>query len=296
MKPKISARRDIRNLLLNIFGFFLLWEWIRPLKTVTDTQETSEFVLFIGVCFLLLFLRTPFFLGALMKISLILYAVHSIYFNVSFLDASWLMMFSSDVITNFGLLFQANWMGMTPIFRTLLFFILLWLLSYLLHYWFAYQKRILLFFVLTIIYITVIDTFSPYDAKFAIIRTVLIGFFMLGILQFERLKDRELSHHINIGKRWAIPLTVFILFSTMIGYVSPKAAPQWPDPVPFLKGYGQENMNGSINGVKKIGYGADDKNLGGPFIPDDTVVFTAKTERRHYWRVETKDTYTGKGW
>src|SRR5690606_24856858 len=40
----------------------------------------------------------------------------------------------------------------------------------------------------------------------------------------------------------------------------------------------------------------DDKNLGGPFIPDDTVVFTAKTERRHYWRVETKDTYTGKGW
>ncbi|MEH7381941.1 transglutaminaseTgpA domain-containing protein [Bacillus sp. JJ1533] len=296
MKRKTSAQRDIRNLLLNIFGFLLLWEWLRPLKAVTDTQETSEFVIFVGVCFLLLFLRVPFWLGALMKVFLMFYMIHSLYFKEDFLDGAWLSKFAADFMKNIGIMFQANWMGMTPIFRTLLFYILLWLMSYLLHYWFTHQKRILLFFVLTIIYITVIDTFSPYNAQAAIIRTVLIGFTMLGILQFERLKDKELSKHVNIGKRWAIPLAVFILFSTLIGYVSPKAAPQWPDPVPFLKGYGQENVNGSINGIKKIGYGTNDQNLGGPFIADDTVVFTAKTEKRHYWRVESKDTYTGKGW
>ncbi|WP_077620406.1 DUF4129 domain-containing transglutaminase family protein [Bacillus sinesaloumensis] len=296
MRPKISVQRDIRNLILNVFGFLLLWEWLRPLKTVTDTQETTGFVIFICVSFLLLFLRVPFLVGAMIKLFLILYMIHSLYFKVPFLELSWLSTFLADIVKNIGLMFQANWMGMTPIFRTLLFFILLWLLSYLLHYWFTQQKRILLFFVLTITYITVIDTFSPYDAKAAIIRTVLIGFFMLGILQFERIKEREFSKHIHIGKKWALPLVVFILFSTLIGYVSPKAAPQWPDPVPFLKGYGQENANGSISGIKKIGYGTNDQHLGGPFIPDDTVVFTAKTERRHYWRVESKDTYTGKGW
>ncbi|MCC3359447.1 transglutaminaseTgpA domain-containing protein [Bacillus sp. REN16] len=296
MKPKIPAQRDIRNLLLNIFGFLLLWEWLRPLHTVTDTQETSGFVIFVGVCFLLLFLRVPFLLGALIKIFLMLYMVHSLYFKQDFLNVTWLKGFAADFIKNIGLMLQANWMGMTPIFRTLLFCILLWLMSYLLHYWFTHQKRILLFFVLTIIYITVIDTFSPYNAQAAIIRTVLIGFFMLGILQFERLKDKELSKHVNIGKKWAIPLAIFILFSAFIGYISPKASPQWPDPVPFLKGYGQENANGSINGVKKIGYGTNDQSLGGPFIADDTVVFNANTEKRHYWRVETKDTYTGKGW
>ncbi|MFS0820680.1 transglutaminaseTgpA domain-containing protein [Bacillus sp. 1P02SD] len=296
MKPKIPAQRDIRNLLLNVFGFLLLWEWLRPLKTVTDTQETAGFVIFIGACFLLLFLRVPFLLGAFIKVFLIVYMIHSLYFKENFLDITWLGELVADIIKNIGLMFQANWWGMTPIFRTLLFSILLWLMSYLLHYWFTHQKRILLFFVLTIIYITVIDTFSPYNAQMAIVRTVLIGFFMLGILQFERLKDKELSKHVSIGKKWAIPLAVFILFSTFIGYVSPKASPQWPDPVPFLKGYGQENANGSINGVKKIGYGTNDQNLGGPFIADDTVVFTAKTEKRHYWRVETKDTYTGKGW
>lgn len=296
MKPKIQAQRDIRNLLLNIFGFLLLWEWLRPLNIVTDTQETTWFVIFIGVCFLLLFLRVPFLYGALIKVFLIFYMINLLYFKQNFFEATWLSGFLADFIKNIELMFQANWLGMTPIFRTILFCILLWLMSYLLHYWFTYQKRILLFFVLTIVYITVIDTFSPYDGQGAIIRAVLIGFFMLGILQFERLKDKELSKHMNIGKKWAIPLAIFILFTTFIGYVSPKAAPQWPDPVPFLKGYGQENTNGSINGVKKIGYGANDQNLGGPFIADDTVVFTAKTEKRHYWRVESKDTYTGKGW
>ncbi|WP_010285463.1 DUF4129 domain-containing transglutaminase family protein [Bacillus timonensis] len=296
MKPKIQVQRNIRNLLLNIFGFLLLWEWLRPLKIVTDTQETSEFVIFIGVCFLFLFLRVPFVYGALIKVFLIFYMINSLYFQQGFFDARWVNGFVADFLKNIGLMFQANWYGMTPIFRTLLFCILLWLMSYLLHYWFTFQKRILLFFVLTIIYITVIDTFSPYNAKIAIMRTVFIGFFMLGILQFERLKDKELSKHANIGKKWAIPLAIFIIFSTFIGYVSPKAAPQWPDPVPFLKGYGQENTNGSINGVKKIGYGTNDQNLGGPFIADDTVVFAAKTEKRHYWRVESKDTYTGKGW
>ncbi len=46
----------------------------------------------------------------------------------------------------------------------------------------------------------------------------------------------------------------------------------------------------------KIGYGNHDETLGGPFQEDDTPVFTWKGKERAYFRVETKDTYTGKGW
>ena len=46
----------------------------------------------------------------------------------------------------------------------------------------------------------------------------------------------------------------------------------------------------------RSGYGSDDSALGGPFTGDDRVVFTAAAGRRHYWRIETKDVYTGKGW
>ncbi len=48
--------------------------------------------------------------------------------------------------------------------------------------------------------------------------------------------------------------------------------------------------------VSTIGYGLDDSRLGGPFQADPTIVFTAQTQNKQYWRVETKDFYTGKGW
>lgn len=48
--------------------------------------------------------------------------------------------------------------------------------------------------------------------------------------------------------------------------------------------------------VSTIGYGLDDSRLGGPFKADPTIVFTARTQNKQYWRVETKDFYTGKGW
>ncbi len=74
---------------------------------------------------------------------------------------------------------------------------------------------------------------------------------------------------------------------------SPKAKPIWPDPVPYLQSF-SEGAGG--NGVNKIGYDSDDTKLGGPFVGDPSVVFNAEVTKEHYWRIETKDLYTGKGW
>ena len=109
MKRKIPAKRDVRNLLLNIFGFLLLWEWLRPLETVTDTKETTGFVIFVGVSFLLLYLRVPFLYSALIKVFLIFYMIHSLYFIQDFLNSSWIGIFVGDVIKNIEFMFQANW-------------------------------------------------------------------------------------------------------------------------------------------------------------------------------------------
>ncbi len=48
--------------------------------------------------------------------------------------------------------------------------------------------------------------------------------------------------------------------------------------------------------MSKVGLGDDDSRLGGSFVGDDTVVFTAHSPESQYWRVETKDFYTSKGW
>ncbi|MBD8070762.1 DUF3488 and DUF4129 domain-containing transglutaminase family protein [Bacillus sp. PS06] len=291
-------KKDVVQFLLNLFGFLLLWEWLRPLKVVTDTAELYIFIVFIGICFIFSFLKVKSWLSAIFKLIAIFILLNHIYFGDSILGLRWLPLFFSDLSYNVGLMFEANWMEMTNVFRSFLFFILLWLMSYLVYYWMIVQKKIFSFFALTIIYITVLDTFSPYDAEGAIVRSVLCGFLMLGLVNIQRVLGTErVTHFKGIVSKWIIPLTVAILFTTTIGYVAPKASPQWPDPVPFLKGYGKGGVSpGGGNSVKKIGYGTNDSYLGGPFIGDNTPVFRAAVGKRHYWRVETKDVYTGKGW
>ncbi|WP_191566396.1 DUF3488 and DUF4129 domain-containing transglutaminase family protein [Metabacillus idriensis] len=278
------------------FAFLLLWEWLRPLQDFTETGNTFVFVIFIGLSFLFISIKSRWYVAVSVKIFYLLFVLHLLFFEGSFFNPAWLAIFIGDIIDNAELMLDASWMDITSPFRTLLFFILLWLLVYLINYWIIFQKRIMFFFIITLVYITVLDTFTEYDASFAIVRIVVIGFVLIGLLYLERLKVLErIKGHSYMTLKWVLPLTALIASAALIGILAPKAEPQWPDPVPYLTAYGSsdEGPNGSVS---KIGYGPNDEQLGGAFVSDNTPVFTAVTEDRHYWRVESKDLYTGKGW
>ena len=295
MKIKTSHERETTASVYYLFAFILLWEWLRPLQEVTDTANTYIFVIFIGVSFLLLFLKLRWYVTFPIKMILILIILHGLYFEGIFFSFLWIEELVRDIIGNTSLIQSANWINMTPSYRSLLFFMLLWLLVYLIHYWILFQKRILYFLLLTLLYITVLDTFTSYDATLAIVRTVLIGFFMLGMLHFDRLKMVEnLKVKRATSIRWILPLLAFVILSMFLALIAPKASPQWPDPVPFITAIGREDD--ATEGMKKIGFSQNDEKLGGGFVEDDTDVFTHVSADRHYWRVETKDVYTGKGW
>ena len=67
--------------------------------------------------------------------------------------------------------------------------------------------------------------------------------------------------------------------------------------VPYLKAGGNKGGDDADGtGVSEVGYGTDDSRLGGPFIGDNSVVFQSEAVEKNYWKVETKDHYTGKGW
>jgi transglutaminase-like putative cysteine protease len=295
MKTQTSHDGKTIAFVYYLFAFLLLWEWLRPLQKFTDTSYTFVFVLFIGISFFLTFMKARWYVTFPVKIVAILLMLHGLYFDGVFFGFLWMKDLIQDITFNIGLIQSADWMSMTSSYRSLLLFILLWLLVYLIHYCILYQKRILFFFVLTLLYITVLDTFTPYDATLAIVRTVLIGFFMIGLLYFDRLKKVE---NLNMQRltsfRWILPLFGFIMFSLFLAILAPKASPQWPDPVPFITAIGREGEG--EGGMKKIGYSQNDEKLGGGFVADDTKVFTHVSADRHYWRVETKDVYTGKGW
>ena len=116
----------------------------------------------------------------------------------------------------------------------------------------------------------------------------LVTFFRLVLLEKIALSSRFLS-------KWLSLLACMLVFSTGIGLVAPKFNPQWPDPVPFVQSFSQHAVEGETS-INKVGYDEDDSNLGGTIRSDSSVVFYNTANSSHYWKVESKDVYTGKGW
>ncbi|PES28722.1 transglutaminase TgpA family protein [Bacillus cereus] len=284
---------DTNRFFMHACVFLLLLEWLRPLIGITNVGRLDIFVTFIGICFALSCFQTRWQIP--IKIVTVLFIIHSLYYKNAFINPSWLTTFFSDMFRNSSLFFQGNLLDISPVFPTVLFFLSFWFLSSFTSFWIIHKKRGFLFLVLTIIYIATFHNLHLYNANYAIIRTVVIGFFMLSLLQVERIKEREhLQNYAREISKLLRPLTIFIVLLATIAYFAPKFGPQWPNPMDFLKFNTSEASKEQK--VSTIGYGLDDSRLGGPFKADPTIVFTARTQNKQYWRVETKDFYTGKGW
>lgn len=290
-------KRDFPALLLYVLGFLLLWEWLRPIEQLTNTDNIEIFIIFLLLSFTLSYFKLKWIWQFAAKSIYILLFIQRLYYEGSFFQFSWLKSFITDLVHNVGWMFARDWNALSYEFRSFLFFILLWLMGYLIDYWLLRQQQIFLFFFMTLVYITVLDTFTDYDAKMAIVRTVIAGFAAIGMLSYYRITYREkVNSSPAFFKKWMAPLAGMIAFSVLLGVVSPKAAPIWPDPVPYLKAVKEGESKSSDKGVSRIGFGANDERLGGPFIGDNKTVFKVMATGKIYWKVETKDLYTGKGW
>ncbi|MGY0694618.1 DUF4129 domain-containing transglutaminase family protein [Virgibacillus sp. FSP13] len=280
-------------------GFFMFLEWLYPVEQITDTRNLSIFIVYAAFCFVISMFQMKWWLSFFMKGAAMVLILNHLFMTYTFLSGQWFESLYMELAFNFQSLVNQSWYNLTPLFRSLLFLLLIWLMSYLLYYWFVYMKRIFLFVLLTIIYISLLDTFTAYEADESIIRTFIISFIALGLANLFKVMDHESIRFAWIKKTsvWVLPIVAVVLFSTLIGYAAPKFDPQWPDPVPFLKSAaeGAGDSDGE-SGIHKVGYGEDDSRLGGSFIQDYTPVFQAAAKEKHYWRIETKDVYTGKGW
>lgn len=291
-----KEKKSIPSFFIMTAGFLLFWEWLRPLGQVTDTGHIPLLVLYAALCFLVSFFIQNGLWKFIIKGLSLLFILDYLFLPGIFLSSESIQFISQELSYNLSAVWDSQWYLMTPFFRSLLFLMVLWLMSYLLHYWFLVANKFFLFVVLTIMYLAVLDTFTSYEAEIAIVRTFAISFIALGLSRF--MKFREQGVEVEIQKysilKWIIPIIGGVLVTASIGIFAPKLAPQWPDPVPFIQS--QANHVGFGNTVQKVGYGENDSQLGGSFVQDDTAVFEAISKERLYWRIESKDLYTGKGW
>ncbi len=282
--------------LLYILGFVLLREWLMPVMELTDTNYLGIFLLFVALSFLLALIRVKWWVTVPVKLIYIMWVIHYVYMDkVSFSKETALYLFK-DVLSNFPIIIGADWDNITNPFKTALFFLLLWMTTYLIRHWIEVKKSILLFYMMTVIFIAFIDTFSPYSADGSIFRIMVAGLLLLGLLVISKLIDK---HNMSISTgafiAMSLPLLSLVVVSAALASVLPVQEPVWPDPVPYLKSIVQGTGGGSAS-ISKSGYDTDDSALGGSFVKDDTIVFEAKVASKQYWKIETKNTYTTKGW
>lgn len=283
------------RLLLFFFTFLLFLEWLRPVEEVTDTSNMGYFIVYAALLVVLYAFKVSWKWTvpvSFFYMSICLYMLH--YRALTMMeDESWLRLLFVDLADGIRDSFTADLDGLTPGFRTFLFLLIIWMLCYLLHYWVMVKQRLFLFLFLTFLYVTVLDTFTPYDGDGAIVRLVICGFAVLGALALIRLFTQHgLPYSIKKMGIWVSALAGMITLGVLVGFAAPKPQAIWPDPVAFIKStsekYGSDR--------KRIGYGVNDLKLGGDFIGDNSVVFTAKSPVRTNWKVEHKTVYTGKGW
>jgi len=298
MMQKKTLNTSIRCLFY-LLGMLLIWEWVRPVDQLTDTGNLSVFLVFAVLSLLLHYLQLNWLVRFAFLSGYTVLSLQYLYFDVSFFDLLWIRDMLAEFKNNLQSVFAGEWLNLSNLFRSFLFFILIWLVTYLIHYWVTVKKNIFLFFLSTVIYLSFLDTFTIYDADQAIIRTVIIGFIFLGLLAFCRLLDREGMEisAINLGS-WVLPLSLMLVLSTLFGFAAPKLDPQWPDPVPFFKTNSEKGGSGGNgkSGINQMGYSENDDQLGGSIEGNDTVIFYHNAKNNPYWKVEHKDFYTGKGW
>src|SRR5690606_31734289 len=131
-----------------------------------------------------------------------------------------------DFIANIVVLLKGQWEGISNPFRTMLFFALLWMTAYLIRYWIEVKKSILLFYVMTVVFIAFIDTFSPYSAEQSIFRIMVSGCLLLGLLTISRLAQK---HRKPLRFRTylfiSIPLLLFVSTGGLLAHYLPKSEP-----------------------------------------------------------------------
>ena len=276
--------------------FIILREWLYPVMQLTGTGYFNFFLGFVAMSLMISLFQIHPIISWLLKISYIGMFIISVYSDYPMISIEGVRFLLNELAWNASQLLTGNFALVSDPFRTLLFFILIWMLIYLIHHWITVRMTIYYFLLLSIFFIAVLDTFSDYDGSAAIVKVMLLGLIMTASLFLKR-------HIVTMGVQlewhryllYMMPILLLIGISGIVAIILPKATPQWPDPVPYVKtmiGLGEEGTSST----SKVGYGNNDEQLGGAFSADDTVVFRVHAPKKQYWRVETKDIYTSKGW
>lgn len=210
---------------------------------------------------------------------------------------AWFQLFSDHFLQFFGQMVSGEVTILPNILSLLLMISLLLITSY------ALLKRFnpYLSFFTGLGYLLILQVFTTTDLFDVVISTLFFGLLLIGMTK------------INVAGSWRNAFLSLLLISisgflftriSLWGVKNLTQQQEWTASQADRyhetleeQGFYQWIDRYSPGGVSsRSGFSENDSNLGGPLTQRHNTVFIAHTSEPHYWHIESKELYTGKGW
>jgi hypothetical protein len=177
--------------------------------------------------------------------------------------------------------------------------------------WAITRIRMFGFVGVSILVLTIADSFTPIWLWDEVGMVVFIGLLWLVAGHLSRLKrehPKSWKELIEYPLRLMLPIILVLSVLMTVGLNMPSIAPILQDPYTiwkeakgesvqvFLGDKGTDVISPNRSGNASSGYSRNDNKLGGGFEFDYSPMMTVTTSHRSYWRGESKAFYTGDGW
>lgn len=185
------------------------------------------------------------------------------------------------------------------------------LLHVLFSIWTTARIRIFGFVGVSILILTIADSFTPIWLWDEVGMVVFIGLLWLVASHLSRLQRKHpdsWKELIEYPLQLILPIALVLSVIMTVGLNMPSLSPLLQDPYTiwkeakgekvqaFLGDKGTDPLSPSSTGNASSGYSRSDDKLGGGFEYDFSPMMTISTSHRSYWRGESKAFYSGDGW
>ncbi|WP_281888355.1 transglutaminaseTgpA domain-containing protein [Paenibacillus sp. YYML68] len=185
-----------------------------------------------------------------------------------------------------------------------------WVVYLTLIWWVESKWRIYMLLVLSVLGLSIRDSFSNVYLWREVAVVVGCGLVLLILAHFRRLKRKDPDAWRQLADypfSIVLPVAAMVGGTILVGVSMPEIGPMVTDPYTAWRTYKGEStsfttgkgvqVNASPDALdSSSGYSRNDRNLGSGFQFDYTPVMTVDTTHRSYWRGEALAQYTGRGW
>jgi len=299
----------LRSVMVSALLFGLFAEWLRPLLAMAELTEVHRLYPLLGAIGFYLALDATGVRGAFGWPLKLLFTIGWIgyWFRPDALaDGTWWLTFPVEAAEDVRSALAGELL-LRPETRTMLFLTGWSALVYAVHRITIERGHALWFVAATLSFLVLLQLWPGLDTSDGALRTAGIGMTLLA-LQHGAKWERLLGNRFSEARSTALARFGFCAAcgaaALAIGYALSAGQPSESEPVSLSPvgewltsaAEGRFVPTGGAPAGTQTGFGDDDERLGRAVAPDDSVAFVAATSVPTYWRGDSKDVYTGRGW